>query len=125
MSKREIDSEFICIKLLSVDITAINLELSAKNIQLLVKLDISRFSEIFCICLSWLIKCEFLRQFLTTKHQWEWVSAAVLKVDFSDLQSIISKVIVENIRDIRENIEFQDLSIILKELFLRWYSSTT
>jgi hypothetical protein len=125
MSKREIDSKFICIELLGVDIASINLEFSTENIQLLIKLDVSRLSEILCVCLSWLIECELLRQFLTTEHEWEWISAAVLEIDFSDLQGVISEVVMKNVRNIGENIEFQDFSIIFKELLLRWHSSTT
>jgi len=125
MSKREIDSKFICIELLSVDIASINLEFSTENIQLLIKLDVSRLSEILSVCLSWLIECELLRQFLTTEHEWEWISATVLEIDFSDLQGVISEVVMKNVRNIGENIEFQDFSIIFKELLLRWHSSTT
>lgn len=106
VSNREVNIKLFFIEALSVGITSIDFELSAKDIKLLTELDIGWFSEILSIRLSWLVEGKFLWEFLSTEHQRERISTAILEVDFTDFEGIVSEIVMENIGDVWEDKEF-------------------
>ena len=69
--------------------------------------------------LSRLVKGELPWQFLSFQHQWEWVSSTVLVVDFSDIDGVISQVIMHDVRDVALDVELKYFPVVLQELFLR------
>jgi len=75
--------------------------------------------------LTWLIYVEYLWQFLSSEVHWKWVSSVIREMNFSDFDSVVSKEIVPNeLKILRFDKESQNFSIVVKELLLRWNSTT-
>jgi len=73
-----------------------------------------------------LINSKSLWQFLSSEVYWKTVSSVIREVNLSDLNCIICKEIMpDELKIITCDEELEYFSIIIKELFLRWYSSST
>jgi hypothetical protein len=69
--------------------------------------------------LTWLIYCEGLRKFLSSQINRERISSVIWEMNFSDLNSVVSKEVVPHKLQILASCEeSKNLSIVVQELFL-------
>ena len=76
--------------------------------------------------LTWLVNSKSLWKLLSSQVYWEWITSVIWEMDLTDLYCIISKEILpDKLKVITFCEESQNFSVVVKELFLRWYSSST
>ena len=68
--------------------------------------------------MSWLAQGELSRESGPLEKQWERVFTRIRVIDFSDLHSVISQVVMHNVRNVTEDIEPQNFTVKVQELFL-------
>lgn len=104
--------------LMGEGITSQNVELSAIEVQVFIRSDLKRSDKFFGYALSWLIKIELLGELLSLHKEREGVSSTVGGFDFSNLNAVVSQIVMDDVRDTALTEESQHLSVILQELFL-------
>ena len=72
---------------------------------------------------AWEVKLEFLWESLPFEKQREVASSAIGALDLPDLHGIVSKVVVEDVRDLGEHVEPEHLSVVGQKLLLGWHLS--
>ena len=76
--------------------------------------------------LSWLVYIPIVWQFLSSQQKGERITAIVGAMGLSDLNSVISQVVVDNVWEILANSEEpKDLIVVVQELLLRSNLATT
>jgi len=76
--------------------------------------------------LTWLVDSESLWKLLSSQVYWEWITSVIWEMDLADLYCVISKEILpDELKIITFCEESQHFSVVVKELFLRWNSSSS
>jgi len=125
LSKWEFVIILLLVVILSKFITSHNKESSAKDIKISSISNIIRADKIVLNRQSRLVKSESLWQSSSLHHQSKAIFTRVSIVDFSDFNSIISKIVMQDVIITALTEESQNLSVILQELFLALLSSTS
>ena len=76
--------------------------------------------------LSWLVDVERFRKLLASEIDGEGIASVVGEVDLSDLDCVVGQEVVPHEWQVTcFGVESEHFSVIIKELFLRWNSSST
>ena len=95
-------------------------------------MEILRSHEILLVNLARLVQRELLGHFLSEikkrqpfKHFGERISSVIGEVHLSDINSVIGQIVVNYVGIITLDVEFEYFSIVLEELFLRFYPASS
>ena len=76
--------------------------------------------------LAWLVNVEAVRKLTSAESDGETISSIVGAVNFTDLESIVSQVVVDNEGEvIAPSEEAKDLTVVIQELLLRFNFAAT
>lgn len=76
--------------------------------------------------LARLVESKVVGKFLSSQEESEVVSSIVSEMNLSDLNSVVSQVVVDNVREFfKLAVESENLKIVVQELFLALNSSTS
>jgi len=108
------------IEVLGSLVDSFNFEDAAKSVDVTVWSDLVAGQVVVTNeSLSWLVHIEAVWEFLSAEEESEGVTTVVGVMDFTDFNSVISQVVVDNVwKVLTASEETEDTAIVVKELFL-------